>query len=712
MKYNYTDEQRSAITTHASCFLLLGAAGTGKTHVLVERINYLVKETKLEPNQILILTSTFNEVMNLKDQLDDLMDTSNIAIFTMDSFALKIILDYEGYNKNFISKSIYDEIKLSITKDIIPNLKQFNEYQKRPHIFSNLKINIEEELENYLKENNISLNENFINYAMNLLLNDKDLQKNIINSYSHIFIDRSEDIYGNIKEFIKLITSNTHNLFILGNADQNMHQIDIKETYLYEIYENKDFERISLIDNYKTNNSIIKFSTIINHNLNRIMPEIKYMRLDHYKPDLNIYDDEKTLYDALIKDINEIKLKDNDSNLSDYAIIVPNNTYKDELTKKLKHHFKLPEKDNLIIENHQKIIRLLNERINDTSINDDNFFITILNILDDESIDKRLKDYYTNILSIYMKFTKNFSIKSFIIFLQLKAYEKINIKSDYLISILTLEETKGVDFKYVFTLFLSQMLNEDNELSRRIMYNILFTAQDHIMMYDLKINHHDILEELIYIKNNWNKIKVLKSGYSNIISSTNSYLRPKELDIFEQIKIKYKTYPKLSSELKYLIELIIYFDQKLNMIDTPKNIDIYMQAFRYFIQHTLKVTLDTIFDEQRNKIASYFSGGSAGGFNMDRDYELLIKQKLLDKCFTKNEFKSIHDIYRYLSATHHKNDYVVLNKKELKDASKNIEIYRKLTNRDKVKYFCSVINLYDALNLSDKHLRVIEEKIE
>ena len=58
-------------------------------------------------------------------------------------------------------------------------------------------------------------------------------------------------------------------------------------------------------------------------------------------------------------------------------------------------------------------------------------------------------------------------------------------------------------------------------------------------------------------------------------------------------------YPKLYNELLYLIELIINFDKILNEKQTKPNIDIYMQAFRYFIQHTLKVTFDVAFNEKK-----------------------------------------------------------------------------------------------------------------
>ncbi|OED27084.1 UvrD-helicase domain-containing protein [Acholeplasma laidlawii] len=177
MNYNYTEDQRYAIKTDAPYFLLIGSAGTGKTHVLVERIDYLVKQIKLNPKHILILTTTVNDMYNIMNKLDELLDISNISIFTLEMFALKVILDYEGYNKKFLSKEVLDKIKDDITKEVMITKKQYEAYQIKPSIFMNYKNKIDDIYESYLKTHKVSLNEDFVSYAFKLFSEDKELQK-------------------------------------------------------------------------------------------------------------------------------------------------------------------------------------------------------------------------------------------------------------------------------------------------------------------------------------------------------------------------------------------------------------------------------------------------------------------------------------------------------------------------------------------------------
>lgn len=712
MNYNYTEDQRHAIKTDAPYFLLIGSAGTGKTHVLVERIDYLVKQIKLNPKHILILTTTVNDMYNIMNKLDEHLDISNISIFTLEMFALKVILDHEGYNKKFLSKEELAEIKENIIKSEMITNKKYEDYKRTPSIFSNHTVRINGAYENYLKTHKVSLNEDFVSYAFKLFSEDKKLQNKYHNMYSHIFIDNAQDIYGTSKSFVFKLFDNTQNIYVLGNDDQLMEDIDIKSTYLYDVYLDKNFERKVLVDNYKTNLSILRFASMIEKNTSRLIPEIKYMRQDHFKPNLNILSSEEEIYKEMISTIKQLNEDEIETELFDIAVIVSNED-KPSMIKRLEKEGLLNHIDKEEMIDCDRLVDGLSNYAEDPLIDKTNFLTFMLRTMDELGLDKQTKASYMRLISLYQKISKVISIKNFIIFLQTKSYMKVYQVEPSSVNVLTLEETKGLDFKYVFIKDITSLLTNQLVQSRKIVYNLLFTARDLVYLYDLKNSNHEVLEELKKIKENWIKISVKKSIYKDIIYiPTNTYLRMEQHHIFEEVKIKYKAYPKLYNELQYLIELIINFDKILNGKETNSNIDIYMQAFRYFIQHTLKVTLDVAFNEKRNRIAGYLSGGSAGGFNMDRDYDYLINQKLLDKSFTISEFKSVHDIYRYLSATHHKHDYEKsVSKNEKDQAKKNIEIYQGLTNRDKIRYYVAVIKLYHALNLNDKHLSLIDAKI-
>ena len=54
----YTDEQLEAIQWYNGPMLVLGTPGSGKTTVIVNRINNLIYEHKVSPRNILVITFT------------------------------------------------------------------------------------------------------------------------------------------------------------------------------------------------------------------------------------------------------------------------------------------------------------------------------------------------------------------------------------------------------------------------------------------------------------------------------------------------------------------------------------------------------------------------------------------------------------------------------------------------------------------------------
>src|SRR5690606_33274848 len=132
------------------------------------------------------------------------------------------------------------------------------------------------------------------------------------------------DIYGGNKAFVFKLFDNTQNIYVLGNDDQLMEDIDIKSTYLYDVYLDKNFERKVLVDNYKTNLSILRFASMIEKNTSRLIPEIKYMRQDHFKPNLNILSSEEEIYKEMISTIKQLNEDEIETELFDIAVIVSN----------------------------------------------------------------------------------------------------------------------------------------------------------------------------------------------------------------------------------------------------------------------------------------------------------------------------------------------------------------------------------------------------
>ena len=65
--------------------LLIAGAGAGKTHTIVEKIKYLVKEKNIKPCEILVISFTNKSVNDLKRKIE-----YNIDIMTFHKLAMDI----------------------------------------------------------------------------------------------------------------------------------------------------------------------------------------------------------------------------------------------------------------------------------------------------------------------------------------------------------------------------------------------------------------------------------------------------------------------------------------------------------------------------------------------------------------------------------------------------------------------------------------------
>src|SRR6185436_9598891 len=90
-----TPDQEKAIKYTSNHARLLAGPGTGKTHVLTKKVQWLVLEEKINSEEILALTFTRLAAAQLRNDLKRVLDPQGIAIpniSTLHSFALKHIL--------------------------------------------------------------------------------------------------------------------------------------------------------------------------------------------------------------------------------------------------------------------------------------------------------------------------------------------------------------------------------------------------------------------------------------------------------------------------------------------------------------------------------------------------------------------------------------------------------------------------------------------
>ena len=135
-----TGEQKKVVFAGASAQLLVQAGpGTGKTHCLLKRLEFLAEEEELEPgSEILVLSFSVAAVAEVKSRLKDAVEKESITedllrtqIRTFDSFASRFIIAVTG------QESLAGDYETRIEKAtelIVSNEKAMEELQRYRHV--------------------------------------------------------------------------------------------------------------------------------------------------------------------------------------------------------------------------------------------------------------------------------------------------------------------------------------------------------------------------------------------------------------------------------------------------------------------------------------------------------------------------------------------------------------------------------------------------
>lgn len=120
-------EQKQAVVSDEVFTLVIAGAGSGKTRVIVEKINYLVNRMKVLPEEILLISFTAASAKELRERLVQNETLKDVKCNTFHSFGLSII-------KTKYNKTVLDENKSPIRK-IVKNIFDNIDKNDAVHLF-------------------------------------------------------------------------------------------------------------------------------------------------------------------------------------------------------------------------------------------------------------------------------------------------------------------------------------------------------------------------------------------------------------------------------------------------------------------------------------------------------------------------------------------------------------------------------------------------
>lgn len=264
-------EQRQAVYSDSKRLLVLAGAGTGKSRVMISRIERLVKEGTL-PSSILALTFTnaaANEMQSRYNKLD--ISVSSSPFFgTFHSFCYSIICKYEnvrnkiGYKfvPNVCSEDEYDKIKKSVI--LMYNIK----LSRSLLTIDNQSITIKQKYEYNLfwkAVRKLLISKNLISFDIlcndicKLFISDDECILPIKKNYCNVMVDEYQDTDKLQNDFVMSFTDS--NIMVVGDALQNLYAFrGCTSEMIKNLSYDESWTTIKLTHNYRSTSQICTFA--------------------------------------------------------------------------------------------------------------------------------------------------------------------------------------------------------------------------------------------------------------------------------------------------------------------------------------------------------------------------------------------------------------------------------------------------------------------
>jgi DNA helicase II / ATP-dependent DNA helicase PcrA len=296
MNYNLTPTQKNIVNFLDGSLLVIASAGSGKTHVLTERVRNLVTNKKGH-YRVLALTFTNKAAQEMKERLNDISELGNKTfIGTIHNFCVEILStrgEVIGINNNFHIFGV-DQDRIDVLKQVVEDSPQLHEYfrqqdnheslfrkildyisrQKRllksPLYYEMNSFNLREEenvfsyiykeYDSRLRSQNALDYDDLIFLTYRIFTERPSVAKFYQKLYKYLCVDEAQDLNYSQYQLIKSFCGeNYKNVMMVGDPNQAIFGfIGASSKYMYEEFE-KDFNPmvIYLNENFRSAESII-----------------------------------------------------------------------------------------------------------------------------------------------------------------------------------------------------------------------------------------------------------------------------------------------------------------------------------------------------------------------------------------------------------------------------------------------------------------------
>lgn len=294
------DMQKLAVETTEGPLLVLAGAGSGKTTVLVSRVEHIIKSGLAEPWQVLAITFTNKAAGEIRERLVNAIgdEASSIWAFTFHSACARILRRYGdrlGYSNHFTIYDADDQKRVmkrtqkqlgiddkvinhksvlkavSNAKDSLITVKEYRETAASDF----RKAKIAECYEAYQKElrkaDAMDFDDIIFN-AVQLLQENDDVRELYQRQFKYVMVDEYQDTSYAQNVLVSLLADGYRNICVVGDDDQSIYRFRGATVENILGFENryKGAKVIRLEQNYRSTQNILDgANAIISNNKNR-----------------------------------------------------------------------------------------------------------------------------------------------------------------------------------------------------------------------------------------------------------------------------------------------------------------------------------------------------------------------------------------------------------------------------------------------------------
>jgi len=279
--------QQEAVTFGEGPLLILAGAGSGKTRALTYRAVYLLKEQKINPERILLVTFTNKAAGEMKERVKKLLGnkTDLPLAGTFHSFCAKLLRiegKEIGISSNYV---IYDEddslaiikqammnldidrklykpvgvkILISQAKNELINALEYYQFARGP--FQKVVARVYPEYQRLLKQYEALDFDDLLMEAVRLLRKSKKVLSKYQDKFRYVLVDEYQDTNKAQYELTKMLAGKWRNLCAVGDFSQSIYSwrgADFRNLKRLE-QDFPDLKVINLEQNYRSSQSILE----------------------------------------------------------------------------------------------------------------------------------------------------------------------------------------------------------------------------------------------------------------------------------------------------------------------------------------------------------------------------------------------------------------------------------------------------------------------